>query len=137
MTAIATDDSWMETCLIAISPIDGADTQFASITETVDFDIGEKDIEGVPLLNGGRMTKFAPEGDSSITFEAYPLEAGTDSGTEGKGFFDLMHEKMTVNTAQPVTIDIDKTHVVINPNFKKLFKAISIIDIKLNVFEKF
>lgn len=91
MAAIETDDAWMETCLIAISKVGGSDVQFASLTETVDFDIGDKDIEGLPLLNGGRLTKFSPEADSTITFEAYPLQAGTSSGTVGTGFFDLMH----------------------------------------------
>lgn len=82
----------METCLIAISKVDGSDVQFAGITETVDFDIGEKDIEGVAITNGGRVAKWTAEGDSTITFEAYPLEAGTlTSATGGKGFFDLMH----------------------------------------------
>lgn len=87
MVAIAVEDAWMETCLIAISKIGGSDIQFAALTETVDFDLGEKDIEGVALTNGGRVTKWTAEGDSSITFEAYPLEAGA-----GDGFFDLMHD---------------------------------------------
>lgn len=95
----------METCQIAISKQDGADIQFAALTETVDFDIGEKDIEGVALTNGGRVTKWTAEGDSSITFEAYPLEAGTDSGTEGKGFFDLMH---SVDSTAPIRILNDR-----------------------------
>jgi hypothetical protein len=81
----------METCLIGISAIGGSDVQFASLTETVKPDLGEKDIESIPLVNGGRVTKFNPEGDSSITFEAYPFQAGTDTGTTGKGFFDLLH----------------------------------------------
>ena len=105
MTAAAVDDSWMEVCLIAISIAGGSDIQFAGLTETVDFDIGEKDIEGIPLVNGGRMTKWTPEGDSTITFEAYPLEAGTDTGTTGKGFFDLMH---TVDASVPIRITNDR-----------------------------
>ena len=104
MAAIATDDAWMETCLIAISKVGGSDVQFASLTETVDFDIGEKDIEGLPLLNGGRLTKFSPEGDSSITFEAYPIQAGTSSGTTGTGFFDLMH---TQDASAPIRVTND------------------------------
>ena len=60
--------------------------QFNSIVETADFDVGEKDIEGLALVNGGRVTKHTPEGDSSITFEVYPMEAGA-----GEGFFDLLH----------------------------------------------
>lgn len=104
MTAAAIDDAWMEACLIAISKVGGSDIQFAALTETVDFDIGEKDIEGVALVNGGRVTKWSPEGDSSITFEAYPLQAGTDTGTTGKGFFDLLH---SVDSAVPIRITND------------------------------
>ena len=80
------DDAWMEECLIGISVIGGEEVQFNSLAETADFDIGEKDIEGLALTNGGRITKWTPEGDSTITFEAYPLEAGA-----GEGFFDLLH----------------------------------------------
>lgn len=106
MTAAnAVDDAWMETCLIAISAQAGSDVQFAALTETVDFDIGDKDIEGIPLVNGGRVTKFNPEGDSSITFEAYPLEAGTDTGAAGHGFFDLLH---TQDATVPIRIVNDR-----------------------------
>ena len=107
MTAAAeVDDAWMEKCLIAISSEGGSDVQFAAVTETVDFDIGEKGIEGIALVNGGRVTKFNPEGDTTVTFEAYPLEAGTVSGAVGTGFFDLMH---TVDTSQPIRVVNDHT----------------------------
>ncbi len=105
MTAAATDDAWMETCLIAISIAAGTDIQFAGVTETVDFDIGEKDIEGIPLVSGGRVTKFTPEGDSSITFEAYPLQAGTQTGAVGLGFYDLMH---SVDSVVPIRVTNDR-----------------------------
>jgi len=102
MTAVETSDAWMETCIIAISIIGGSDLQFAALTETVDLDIGEKDIEGVPIVNGGRVTKWTPEGDSSVTFEAYPLQVGTDTGTTGLGFYDLMH---AVDGSVPIRIN--------------------------------
>jgi len=101
MTADAVDDAWMEECLIAISKVGGSDLNFSALTETVDFDIGDKDIEGVPLVNGGRVTKWTPEADSSITFEAYALQAGTDTGSVGLGFHDLMH---SVDAAVPIRI---------------------------------
>ena len=87
MTALAVDDAWQQTCLIAISALDGSDVQFAGLTETVKMDFGDKDTEGKPLCNGGRVTKFNAEGDATISFEAYPMEAGN-----GKGFYDLLHE---------------------------------------------
>jgi hypothetical protein len=105
MTATDTEDAWMEICLIAISKVGGSDLAFAALTETVDFDLGEKDVEGVALVNGGRVTLFKPEGDSTVTLEAFPLQAGTDSGTTGLGFYDLMH---TVDAAVPVRIINDR-----------------------------
>lgn len=105
MTAAAVDDAWMETCLVSISKIGGTEMQAAAVTATVDFDIGEKDIEGKPLVNGGRVTVWKPEGDSSITLEAYPLQAGTDTGAAVSGFYDLMH---TTDAAVPVRIINDR-----------------------------
>lgn len=96
------DDAWMETCLIGIAKIGGEEVQFASIIETSDFDIGEKDLEGKAIVNGGRVTLWKPEGDSTITFEAYPLEAGV-----GEGFFDLLHNDrlILVGAATGTTTD--------------------------------
>lgn len=105
MTAAIVDDAWMEVCLIAFSKIGGSDIQFAALTETIDPDLGEKDIEGKALVNGGRVTVFKPEGDSVLTIEAYPLEAGTDTGAAGKGFYDLMH---TVDASVPIRIVNDR-----------------------------
>jgi hypothetical protein len=114
MTVATIDDAWMETCLIGISIIGGAEVQFAALTETVDFDVGDKDIEGVPILNGGRITKFSPEADTTITFEAYPVEAGTDSGVAGTGFFDLLHSQ---DVTEPTRIvndhERDKYRVIV------------------------
>ncbi len=115
MTAAAVNDAWQEVCLIAFAAQGAADVQFAGLTETVDPDLGEKDIEGTPLVNGGRVTLFKPEGDSTITFEAYPLQAGTDTGTTGKGFFDLLH-------AQDATVPIR----VINTRARTKYRVLAL-----------
>ena len=99
-------DTWSEVCKVAISAQGGSDVQFASITETVDIDIGDKDFDVVSTIRGGRLVKFTPAEPTEITLEAYPLEAGTDSGTTGKGFFDLMN---TADATQPVSISMDRT----------------------------
>ena len=108
MTAVAVDDAWMETCYIGISAIGGSDVSFGALTSTVAFDGGEKEVEGIPLVNGGRVTKFVPESDSSVTFEAYPMEAGTDTGSAGKGFFDLLH---TQDTSVPIRVVNDRNRI--------------------------
>lgn len=103
MTAIATEDAWMETCFISIMTRDASDNvQFAALTKSIEIDPGEKGIEGQPVLNGGRIRMWKPQSDTTITFEAVPLFAGTTSGTTGKGYFDLMH---TTDTTFPIAIN--------------------------------
>lgn len=107
MTQLQVEDAWMESCLVSISLLNGTEAKFQSLTETVDLDIGEKDTEGKPLVSGGRITVWKPEGDSSVTLECYPLEAGTDTGTTGKGFFDLLHPP--ADASQPLRITNNRT----------------------------
>jgi hypothetical protein len=108
------NDAWMEQCLIGISQIGGQEVQFSSQTETADFDIGEKDLEGIAILNGGRVTKNVPEGDSSVTFEAYPLESGA-----GRGFFDLLHDDDMIVSSTTTATTASKL-VDTNSNFTTL-----------------
>ncbi len=103
---MANVDMWSETALVAISAQAGSDMQFMTITETLDINIGDKDFDIIATLAGGRLVKFNPQVETTITFEAYPVEAGTDTGTTGKGFFDLMN---TADTSQPVSISLDRT----------------------------
>lgn len=98
-------DTWSETALISITAQGGSDVQFACLTETVDIDMGDKDFDVMNTLCGGRLVKYTPQADTTITLEAYPLEAGTDTGTTGKGFFDLMN---TADATQPQQIAVDK-----------------------------
>ncbi len=98
------EDAWQEKCLVTISKEGEGDVTFQALTETVDIDVGEKDNEGMPLVNGGRVNKITPETDTSITLEAYPLQAGTTAtadDTAGTGFFDLLH---TSDASQPIAI---------------------------------
>jgi len=100
------DGAWSETALIGITGHDDDnDMNFHAITETVDIDIGDKDFDTIATLSGGRLIKFTPQEPTTITLEAYPVEAGTDSGTTGKGFFDLMH---TQDASEPQDIDVDR-----------------------------
>ena len=98
-------DTWSETAKVAIAAASGADQDFQTITETVDIDIGDKDFDVIATLAGGRLVKFTPQEPTTITLEAYPVEAGTTSGATGEGFFDLMN---TVDSSQPQIIVSDR-----------------------------
>lgn len=114
MTAAVPDDAWMEKTIIALTVAGGSDVTFGALTESVDFDGGDKGINGVPLVNGGRITKWDPQTDKEITLEAYPLYAGTTTGTTGKGFYDLMN---TADTSLPVSITNDYTRQRLRASF--------------------
>jgi hypothetical protein len=101
IVAAQTNDSWMETCLISVSKIGGSELAAHGITETVDIDDPDKDFDSVALVNGGRVKKWTPQGDGTITFEAYPLEAGTDTGSTLKGWDDL---KDVVDSTVPIRV---------------------------------
>jgi len=99
------DGAWSELCKIGICAESGTEVEFQAITETVDIDIGDKDFDVVATLGGARIVKFTPEESITITLEAYPTEAGTASGTSGKGFFDLMNAS---DATQPLQISANR-----------------------------
>lgn len=103
---MAQPDMWSETAKVAFSAQGGSDVQFDTITSTVDITFGEKGFDVIATLKGGRLVKFTPQEPTEITLEAYPVEAGTNTGTTGNGFFDLLH---TTDTSQPIVIPVDRT----------------------------
>ena len=77
-------DAWTETAFVILN--DGTtDTAIQTITETIDLDQGEKPMEGVPTISGGRLKKFSPQEDTSITFEAYPIAIGDKTAATQDG----------------------------------------------------
>ena len=102
---MATPETWSEKGKVSIMIEGGtSNIEFETITETSDIDIGDKDIDVIATLKGGRLVKYTPQDVTTITFEAYPIEAGTATGTSGKGFFDLLN---TVDSAQPLIVPVD------------------------------
>lgn len=75
--ATADLDAWMEEALVTITEQGGSDIEYAAFTENIDPSPGAKDIEGIPLVNGGRVTRYVPEEDTEISLEMYPLEASS------------------------------------------------------------
>lgn len=104
-------DAWMETCLVAITKVGGSDVAFQGLTESVDMDVGEKDIDVVALVNGGRISKWVPQDVITVTLEMYPVEVGTDTGTTGKGVFDLFSG--STDSSQPVILTNSRTRTAV------------------------
>ena len=92
----------MERCFLTISKRGAArDVEFAALVEEFSFDGGEKDIEGIPLINGGRVRKWSPQSDFTFSLTGYAQLAGTDTGTSAEGFFDLMDD---IDASNPMRV---------------------------------
>ena len=102
-------ETWSEKAKISISLEGGDEILFGSLTETIDIDLGDKDIEAIATTSGGRLVKYTPQDITTVTLEAYPLEAGTLTGaaanTDGTGFFGMMN---TEDATEPLDVDVDR-----------------------------
>lgn len=113
---MATTDGWSEYALVSLAAQGGSEIAFQSITSSIDIDMGDKDIESMAMLNGARMVKFLPQGDTTVTMEMYPEEAGVgdiSAATSGTGIFDLFHVDVAntyagEDTIQPYAISAAK-----------------------------
>jgi hypothetical protein len=76
IAAGVTPDAWTETALVAIDPVGYGSLLFETISETIEMDEGEKPVEWIPNLKGGRIAKFGPKADTEITLELYPIYEG-------------------------------------------------------------
>ena len=105
-----TPETWSEKAKVSISLEGGDEVLFGSLTETIDIDIGDKDIEAIATTSGGRLVKYTPQDLTTVTLEVYPLEAGTLTGaaaaSSGTGFFGLLN---TGSAAEPQLISVNHT----------------------------
>jgi hypothetical protein len=108
---MAFPDAWTEYAWVTIGVASASYMNFQAMTETIDIDVGEKGVEFIPDIAGGRIAKFNPQEETTITLEAYPTEAGTATTAAGAatGFFDLLYTNTT--TTEPQTITSDRTRL--------------------------
>lgn len=99
-------DAWTEFALIGILDKAGSEIQFAGFTEDITgLDFGDKDVEGMPLVNGGRVVKRIPMADESVTLKVYPISALRD----GTGVVQDFHPPATDDSTQPILVDNSNT----------------------------
>jgi len=106
MTQANAPDAWDETFLITIQKKGGSALEFPAVITTYDVTGGEKPFSTLANGKGGRIKKFETQTDYEVVLEAYTLEHGTSTGSEGLGFTDLMN---SVDTTQPISVSPDHT----------------------------
>ena len=108
------EDGWTEYCRIAIAEGDVSDgnatLDFEGMTEDISaMDWGEKDIEGIATLKGGRIVKRTAMTDESITLKVYPTSANL---ADNEGFIqqfnpqdnDAIQSLTTNDTTVPIAV---------------------------------
>lgn len=107
-------ESWQETALLTLKQGSGSTAyNFALITESFELNTGEKAIEGLATVSGGRIAKWTPEGDTEFTAKVIPIGIGTDDQTSLEGFW---------NKFQPQASDSYTQNGVLNRAFNKRFR---------------
>lgn len=103
MAAGTDPEAWQELCRIDIVDKDGTVYNFDGFTEDITgLEIGDKDIEGLPLVNGGRLVKITPEGDTTFTMKVYPVNVENESN---RGVMQLFHPQSSILDSSPVVVD--------------------------------
>ncbi len=125
MAADGFNDSWDELCLVGVMSPGGTEVQFAGMTEDItEMAWGEKDIEGKPLVNGGRVVRRVPMTDESITLKIYPVSADMD----GTGAIQHMHPQGTNPTTssitKPINNDVTDPIEVLNSNLRNKWRLV-------------
>lgn len=101
MAADTTPESWQEIAILTMD--DGTTkTNFALITESFEINGGEKGIEGLPLVNGGRIAKLSPETDTEFTAKIIPLGVAVTTETTATGFWQRFQPQATPDVTQPL-----------------------------------
>ena len=87
-----------ETCFVSISIASGSDVEFAARTTSVSIDQGDKDIDQIATLSGGRMVVKIPQGITSITLEGHCADIDSTAGTG----YSQMFQSGTWITVEPL-----------------------------------
>ncbi len=108
INATGDEDAWQRQCVIEVASDATHQVRLTAMTETVDIDMGERDLDKIDLLNLGQIPKHGAIGITTITFEGYPLEAATETSATGDGFFDIFASAPLIS-GQPHDVDMSNT----------------------------
>ncbi len=119
MVTTGNEDAWQRQAYVSIESSSTVKMQYEALMETIDFDNGERGFDMITLLNLGQIPKHGPMGIFTLTFEGYPLQAGTadtSGATRGtpkgglaKGFWELFSNAGHADTAQALDLEMTNT----------------------------
>jgi len=84
------------------------DSNIAPIITSIDISQGDKPVESVPTVSGGRILVFKPEEDTEISFEGVPVGIGDKDATSQDGLDLFFHGGTSSAAAFSVTSSLTR-----------------------------
>jgi hypothetical protein len=106
---MAYPESWQEVAILTIKN-GSTKTNFALLTESFEVNNGEKAVEGLATVSGGRIMKWTPEGDTEVTCKIVPVGVGKSNDTTADGFWGLFQPG--AGTTDPIMASSSKTRTL-------------------------
>lgn len=114
--ATGSEDAWQRTAYISVESSSTVKMQYEALSETIEIDMSERDIDKIDLLNLGQITKHGQPGICTITIDGYPIQAGTSDPAKGTikgglatGYFEVFANAGHSSTSQPLDLDMSNT----------------------------
>lgn len=86
--SVLEDVAWQERAFVTITQKGESDVDFHGLISEMSWSGGSKDVEGQPLMNGGRLTQYSSQEDFEFSATLYIF--GVDAN-EGSGIADYFH----------------------------------------------
>lgn len=105
--SVLQDASWQEKALVSVTPEGGSEVQFEALLSEIGWTGGSKDVEGMALLNGGRMRERSVQEDFEFTGTLYIEGISTSEGT---GISEWFHGSGDQNTSDSTVYEFQTSH---------------------------
>ena len=109
INATGNESAWQRQCLIEVTSAASKIMKMEALTETIDIDLGERDLDKIDLCNLGQIPKHGSMGITTVTIEGYPKQAGSAAAGAATGFFDIFASNAVIDASQPLDIDMSNT----------------------------
>lgn len=85
--SVLEDAAWQERAFVTITKRGSTDVDFHGLISEFDFSGGAKDVEGQPLMNGGRLTQYSSQEDFEFSATLYITGATPEEGSGIGAYF--------------------------------------------------
>lgn len=98
--SVLEDVAWQERAFVTITEKGNDDIDFHGIMSEMSWSGGSKDVEGTPMMNGGRMTQYSAQEDFEFSATLYLAGVSSSEGTGIADYFHASSDNLTGSSGQ-------------------------------------